>query len=85
MTFNSTLSAFLFGYQMGAFNISQDAVVNWLGWGGDSLALITVATTLVPVGACFGAGMSGVAADRLGRRKYLIIIDIVAVVGSVIN
>ena len=48
------------------------------------MALITTATTLVPVGACFGA-LSGGFSEKLGRRKYLIIIDIVAIVGSVIN
>ena len=59
-------------------------MVDWLGWGSDSLALITVGSTLVPVGAAFGA-MTGGASDRLGRRKFLLLLDIVVIVGSAIN
>ena len=84
LVLNSTLSGVIFGYQNGAFNISQEAVANWLGWGSNKLALTTVGTTLVPVGAVFGA-MTGGLSDRIGRRKYLILLDIVAIIGSVIN
>ena len=51
--------------------------MSWLGWGDDSLLLVTIGTTLVPIGAIFGA-LTGGASDRLGRRKYLMINDIVA-------
>ena len=84
LVINSSFSGFLLGYQYGSFNISQEAVVSWLGWGDDSLLLITIATTLVPIGAIFGA-LTGGASDRLGRRKYLIINDIVAFCGCAIN
>jgi len=46
--------------------------------------MITIATTLVPVGACFGA-LSGSASDRLGRRKFLIYNDILAIISAVLN
>lgn len=66
------------------FNISQQATVEWLGWEDDSLLMITLATTLVPVGACFGALSGGISAT-IGRRKHLIALDIVAIAGLVLT
>ena len=59
-------------------------MADWLGWGSDSLLLITISTTLVPLGSIFGA-MTGGASSRLGRRKFLMISNIVILWGSCIN
>jgi len=79
---NAALGAFFFGYVMSAFNPIQDFVqyhaFNYIV----SDTLINFMTSFVPLGAGLGALSAGKIAASIGRRKAMLLIDVIALIGT---
>lgn len=79
---NASWGSFVFGYNIGVFTSCQPCVSATLGWGGDKDLYITIMAAMMPLGAMFGALSSGILARKAGRRKALMITDIITIIGS---
>lgn len=80
-----SLGSFLFGYNLGVFNSSQESISASLGWGSDEVIFIPMFAGIVAVGAAISASTSGKIADKLGRRKTLLLADIMSMVAAAIT
>lgn len=54
-----SISAWSCGYEIAAFNPTQKAISDLLGWGDLSEVLIATCTALFPLGGIFGAIIGG--------------------------
>jgi len=79
---NAALGAFFFGYVMSAFNPIQDFVKYHAFKDVVSDTLINFMTSFVPLGAGVGALSAGKIASALGRRKSMLLIDLIALIGT---
>ena len=82
LAINASWGSFLFGYNIGVFTSCQPCVSATLGWGQNEELFVTIMSALMPFGAMFGSLLSGLIAKKLGRRKALMITDIVIICGS---
>jgi MFS family permease len=83
LVLTGTLGAFLGGYQIGVFNPCQDNVAYWLEWEGSTKsAMISVCSTLMPLGAVIGSFLAGKYSRFAGRRKALIVNALLSIVSS---
>lgn len=73
----ATLSSFLCGYQIGVFNTCQKNVSETLDWGSNEVYWISANTAAMPIGAIIGATFSGKLSNRFGRRKALLLNNLV--------
>lgn len=81
----TVLGALFFGYVMSAFNPIRDFVVNH-GYSTPVETVITnLITALVPLGAGVGALSAGKLSSSMGRRKTMILVDVIAIIGTVIT
>lgn len=78
----SALGNFSFGYMNGVFTSSQECVSKVLGWGDSKHLYISVVSALLPLGALFGAVLASLLAKQFGKRKELMITDLVTVLSS---
>lgn len=85
MSLNCTLGSFVFGYSMAEFTSCQDSVSATLNWDNHEYIFINIFSAIVPLGAIFGAVSSGLISKRLGRRKMLMISDIIGIIGCYIT
>ena len=74
--------SFIFGYNIGAFASCQDNVSAALDWGDTKDTLIMIMSAMMPFGAMFGALTSGIIARKYGRRKALMLTDLITIFGS---
>lgn len=83
LVLNSTLGMFLFGFILSVLNTIQDYLsVEVYSWGkADGRTRISVLNSILTVGAGIGAFVGGSAAQRFGRRKSMIIADLIAIFG----
>ena len=81
----TVLGALFFGYVMSAFNPIRDFVVAH-GYSTPVQTITTnLITALVPLGAGAGALSAGKISSKIGRRRTMMIIDIIAIVGTAIT
>ena len=86
---NSSMGAIYFGYVMTVLNTMTDKLTAHMGWVGpdgneDNKNLyISVATSLVPALAMFGALFGGVMA-KWGRKTALLSTDLIGIIGVAI-
>jgi SP family xylose:H+ symportor-like MFS transporter len=85
LTLTHTLSSFIAGYQIGVFNTCQLNVASSLDWGDSTLAMISLNTAIMPIGAVLGSLLAGKLANKLGRRKGIVINILISLVGTCIN
>ena len=78
----SSLGYFSFGYTQGIFNSSQDCVSSLLNWGEDRNLYISITSSLLPLGCFLGAILTGILSKTFGKRKNLMITDIIMLIGS---
>lgn len=78
----ASIGYFIFGYSNGVFTSSQICVSNLLRWGELHEFYIAVMSAIVPFGALFGALGIGVVSEKLGKRKGLMIADLIAIISS---
>lgn len=79
---NAALGAFFFGYVMSAFNPIGDFVQYHAFDHIIPDTLINFMTSFVPLGAGIGALSAGKIASSLGRRKAMLLIDVIALIGT---
>ncbi|OMJ92530.1 hypothetical protein SteCoe_4661 [Stentor coeruleus] len=82
LAFNASWGSFVFGYNIGVFTSCQPSVSATLGWGGDKDTYVMIMAALMPLGAMFGALSSSVVARKFGRRKALMITDLITLLGT---
>lgn len=82
---NAFLGSFLLSYNIGVFTSCQPSVSSALNWGEDSDTYIAVMSSLVPLGAMFGALSSGILSKSSGRRRSLLISDLITILASIIT
>jgi MFS family permease len=84
LALNTALGSFFFGFTMAVFNPLQSYIAGVVVPSASELE-IDLATSLVPLGAALGAYIAGTLAQKLGRRKSIIITDLIALTGMIIE
>ncbi|OMJ83923.1 hypothetical protein SteCoe_15083 [Stentor coeruleus] len=82
--FSSSIGYFIFGYVIGIFTSSQECVASILNWGDNKDFMIVLMSTLVPVGAFFGSILTGFLSKINGKRKNIMITDLITMISSII-
>lgn len=82
---NATMGAFFFGYVMSAFNPISDYIKNHAFPEPVPEMLHNLMTSFVPLGAGIGALSAGKIASSIGRRKLMILIDIICIIGTILT
>ena len=78
----ATIGGFLFGYDSGAVNGTQDGLTNAFGLNADTLGF-TVGSLLI--GCFIGAFLAGRLADVMGRRNVMILSAIAFLIGALVQ
>ena len=81
---NISLCGFIFLYTIGVFNPCQLNVAGTLNWGSNTSLYINLFSTLLAIGTFIGCTLTGKLMDYFGRRKTLIITDLLYIIGSII-
>ena len=76
---NAFLGSFILSYNIGVFTSCQPSVASDLHWGKNSKLLIALTSSLLPLGALFGALLSGVCSKFKGHRFNLMFADLIAI------
>eukprot|EP01016_Furgasonia_blochmanni_P047336 TRINITY_DN6946_c0_g1_i1.p1 TRINITY_DN6946_c0_g1~~TRINITY_DN6946_c0_g1_i1.p1 ORF type:complete len:517 (+),score=95.53 TRINITY_DN6946_c0_g1_i1:77-1627(+) len=83
---NATLGSFFMGYALGVFNTCQDNVADLYGWTKEEQSYyIGLISAMVPVGAAAGAITSGSLSNYYGRKRSMVITDILSIVGVLLT
>ena len=80
----ASVSYFNLGYSQGIFNPSQECISDLLGWGDEKDLYISVISSLLPLGAAMGALIIGFLPKSYGKRKKLMIADIILIAAGAI-
>ncbi|CAG9313585.1 unnamed protein product [Blepharisma stoltei] len=80
MGLNASLGSLIFGYNFGVFNTSQENVSAALGWNDNKDLYISIMTALFSAGGLFGATSAGLITNKIGRRRALMLMDILHMV-----
>jgi len=81
---NACMGSFFFGYTLGVFNPIQKYIQTNV-YPDIPTWLLYFATSLVPLGAGIGAVTSGSISSNFGRKKAMIITDLIAAVGVAVQ
>ena len=84
-TFHAALGSFIFSYNIGLFTSNQPCVSASLDWGHNEDYYIPIMSSLLPLGALFGALGAGFLSKNMGRRQNLIIADVIIIIASVVS
>jgi sugar porter (SP) family MFS transporter len=82
---HAVLGSLIFSYNIGVFTSCQPCVAATLGWGSNAPLLIAVMSSLLPLGAMFGALMVGLLSKRIGRRQNMIYADLIIILASIVT
>lgn len=82
---HAVLGSLIFSYNIGVFTSCQPCVAATLGWGKDAPFLIAVMSSLLPLGAMFGALMVGFLSKFIGRRQNIIYADMIIIIASIVT
>jgi sugar porter (SP) family MFS transporter len=83
LAFNASWGSFIFGYNIGVFTSAQPSVAATLGWSGsEKKTYIMLMSSFMSLGAMFGALFSGYMVKRFGRRKSLMLTDLLVFISS---
>ena len=85
LAFHIVISGFLFCYTFAVFNTSAENVGASLNWGDQQDTYTTLFSTIVPVGSLIGALLAGPMMNALGRRKSIMLTDLIMICGSVLS
>lgn len=83
--FTACFGGFFFGYVMSCFNIVLTFVENLAYSSTVSQGFTSWITSLVPLGAGVGALLTGKVAAMIGRKKTMLLADIIGIVGTVLT
>ena len=80
---NVALGFFFMGYNLAVFNTMIRAMTIIFEWSEENKStLISICSAIVPIGALFGGVGTGFLATKIGRKRSIIIIDIVGMIGA---
>jgi sugar porter (SP) family MFS transporter len=77
-----TLGSFVFGYNIGVFTSCQPNVSATLDWGDNENLFVTLYSSLMPLGAMCGALITARLSSNFGRRKLMILTDLIGIIGA---
>lgn len=81
-----TLGNFFFGYSIGFLNPCLDNIGYTMGWDSTAKDLYSnLFSTFVPLGALFGASITGLLSNKFGRRATMLVTDFFIFLGSVLS
>lgn len=73
-----------FGYNNGIFTSSQACISSYLSWGEKKTFYVALMSSLIPLGGLVGSLAMGYLSNFYGKRKNLMITDLVAVFGALV-
>ena len=73
----ATINCFLCGYNIGVLNSSILNLAHTLGWSESNLA--SVCNALLAFGAIIGSAIAGKVANKYGRIKGMMLVDIISI------
>jgi len=82
---NATMGAFFFGYVMSAFNPISEYIRHGAFPEEVPETLHNLMTSFVPLGAGVGALSAGKIASSIGRKKLMIVLDLICIIGTVLT
>jgi MFS family permease len=84
---NACLGSFLFGYFLSVYNPIQDEIASANAWTGrsDREVIEGLVSAMIPLGALFGALISGWMSIKFGRKVSLIITDCLCIIGCLVT
>eukprot|EP01016_Furgasonia_blochmanni_P021362 TRINITY_DN23635_c0_g1_i2.p1 TRINITY_DN23635_c0_g1~~TRINITY_DN23635_c0_g1_i2.p1 ORF type:complete len:482 (-),score=7.31 TRINITY_DN23635_c0_g1_i2:248-1693(-) len=81
-----TLGSFSWGYSMGVFNTCHEQILYQLPIPASSRPVYqALITTLIPLGAAIGACLMGILSSVLGRRRMMILTDVVTIAAVILT
>lgn len=83
LVLNSSIGFFFMGYNLGVYNtlsISMDIYFSWLIEYKQTLT--SIVSTILIIGCLFGSIISGYMSSKFGRRKTILIFDIISIIGG---
>eukprot|EP01016_Furgasonia_blochmanni_P056016 TRINITY_DN9465_c0_g1_i3.p1 TRINITY_DN9465_c0_g1~~TRINITY_DN9465_c0_g1_i3.p1 ORF type:complete len:500 (-),score=104.50 TRINITY_DN9465_c0_g1_i3:291-1790(-) len=79
---NASLGYGFFGYQLGVFNTFQEHLSRVFGWSADEKAInVGLITSMMALGALIGSAISGKWANAIGRRRGMLVTNVVCFIG----
>ena len=78
------ISGFLFIYSLGVFNTTSKNVSADLGWDDNETFFITFFSSIVAFGLFLGTLVSGKMMNYYGKRKSIMIADVIVIVSSIL-
>ena len=81
-TWTSSISYFIYGYNVGIFNLSQNCISSLFGWGEENSYFIAIMSSLISLGAFFGALIAGWLSKYYGKRKIIILTNFLTIFTS---
>ena len=79
-----SISGFVFVYTLGVFDTCTDNVAASLGWNSEKDWYVHLFSFFLPIGQTLGCILATPAIERLGRRKLLMVSDVLFITGSII-
>lgn len=70
---NFVMGIFYLGYEIGTCNTTEKHLAHYQGWIHYKTIFVTISSTLMCLGAAFGALLTGKLTNYYGRRKAIII------------
>ena len=80
----ASVSYFSMGYSQVIFNPSQECISHLFGWGDEKDIYISVISSFLPLGAAMGAVIIGFLPKSYGKRRKLMIADIIMIAAGAI-
>ena len=81
MALNASWGSFIFGYNIGVMSALEGCLAAYFDWGSNEDFYFNLFMPAMHLGATFGALFAGSISERVGRRRALIVHDIVILVG----
>ena len=85
MCLTASLGSFMLGYNIGVINSTLDVLATIFDWKDDKYILDAVMTGIMPLGAMFSAIFAGSVSSRIGRRKILMVSNLITLLGAVVT
>jgi MFS transporter, SP family, arabinose:H+ symporter len=82
---NASIGYLIFGYVNGIFTSSQACLSSLLGWGESERVYIALISACIPLGGLCGAIFTGALSEKLGKRKGIMMTDIIMIISSMIG
>lgn len=83
LVINAALGFFYMGYNLGVINTLIHSLKVTFAWDEESTQVLTsVSSAILPIGCLFGGFASGFIGSKLGRKRTLILLDILGIIGA---